>query len=124
MAREDGQTWTKVFRPPISRDEMGEIHGGGSARNIVYVDPGRQGYGDEHARHPDGQQPAARRNHKERQNLIRVLEATLNLPMHGSQRPARRRHPATIGFRVGGQPLPIFSPERASPQGYQELDGE
>jgi cytochrome P450 family 150 subfamily A5 len=50
IAREDGQVWTKVFRPPISRDEMVQIHGGGSARNIVYVDPGRQGYGNEHAR--------------------------------------------------------------------------
>jgi hypothetical protein len=65
---------------------------------------------------PDGQQPAARRNHKERQNLIRVLEATLKLPMHGSQRPARRRPPATIGFRRRRAATHRFSARNGRPR--------
>jgi len=59
---------------------------------------------------------------RDRQNLIRVLEATLKLPMHGSQRPARRRPQTTIGLRRRRATTPIFSPERASPQGYLGLD--
>jgi cytochrome P450 len=50
IARQDGQMWTKVFLPPVDRDDSVQIHGGGSARNIVYADPNEQGYSDEHAR--------------------------------------------------------------------------
>jgi hypothetical protein len=55
-------------------------------------------------------------------NLILVLEATLNGPTAGSQRPAWKRPRRSSWADVSGRrPPPIVRPEPASTQGYQRL---
>jgi transposase len=63
----------------------------------------------------------ARRSHRDRAKLIRVLKATLKGPQRSSQRPTKTRPHRPRTYDVSGQPGPIFNPERASPQGDQGL---
>jgi len=53
-------------------------------------------------------------------NLIRVLKATVKGPQRGSQHPAYQRPPTTKDIRRQRATSPIFTQERAPPQGGTE----
>jgi hypothetical protein len=53
-------------------------------------------------------------------NLIRVLKATVKGPRRGSQHPAYQRPPTTKDIRRQRATAPIFTQERAPPQGGTE----
>jgi hypothetical protein len=53
-------------------------------------------------------------------NLIRVLKATAKGPQRGSQHPAYQRPPTTKEIRRQRATSPIFTQERAPPQGGTE----
>src|SRR4029450_4594238 len=68
----------------------------------------------------DGNDTAARRSHRDKRNLIRVLKATKTGPRRGPQHPAVSRPPTITGFRRQRATSP-FSPEPGVPQGTQGL---
>src|SRR4029453_19167272 len=70
----------------------------------------------------DGNDTAARRSHRDKRNLIRVLKATKTGPRRGSQHPAVSRPPTITGFRRQRATSP-FSPEPGGPKGHQGLLG-